>query len=80
MSLWFDRGNNTDHQRICFDCLKEENAEYQSVKSKVFTLAFHEKCGHIKEGMGHFKNFISLTTASLFKCLQRKWKPGKSFQ
>lgn len=29
-SLWFDRGDSTALQLICFDCLAEENAVYQS--------------------------------------------------
>ena len=50
LSLWFERGDQKDLQMACYDCLREEGALYQSVKSKIFTLSHHEKCGHIKEG------------------------------
>ena len=43
ISIWFDRGNSKSLQLICYDCLKEENAVYQSKGSTDRVLFFKIK-------------------------------------
>lgn len=54
-SIWFDRGSNATHQMVCHECLRQPNEDYQSVKSKIFTIAHHERAGHIREGEDAFQ-------------------------